>query len=248
MNYINKGGINMFLSASTTVNLSSIIGAVIILAILGFAVWYRFKTHPSKGDKRAAEEFLNGLADNIYAIMTKIINDTDLTKYKNINELESDILKQIYDQAYAYIESQLKKASEDDILSALVLKVLDKDTIYSFIDKMINDKNIKSTISNIWGANEIAKNSNRVEAEDKELSDKYSDQSQYVEDLDVNELPPVEAKEPTKEETEALNPPKDEEEDYNPDDVSMEIVDDIVFTDKQGRKRSKKTGRYVKDN
>lgn len=241
----------LLLNANTTsINLQTIIGGIIILAVIVFAIWFRLKTHPSKADKQAAEDFLNGLADNIYKMITKIINEIDLSKYDSLENLESDILKKIYDSVFDYIQSQLAEAANEDILSALVLKVLDKDTIYKFIDKLINNKDVNGQLTNLWDSNKIKEQSSDIENEDKELTEEYSDQTKYADKIDDKEnlqdsLPPAEEPVLTQEELNSINPQKDEEEEYNPNDISMEIVEDDTYIDKRGRRRSKKTGRYV---
>ena len=225
--------------------LLTLIGGVIVLALIIIAIVIRMKNNPSAADKEAAKKFLEGLEDTFYKKMLDIITNIDFTKYDSVGTMEANIICDIYDTIWDYIQDKTKDLAREDILTALIVKVLDKEFVNDFIDNLVVKYKINDKLEEAWNNNFKTKSNEAVE-EDKILQDKFKDPDQYIEDSTTSDLPPVEKTEPTAEELSKLNPPKDEEEEYDPKDESMEIVDDDTYIDDKGRKRNKTTGRFVK--
>ena len=223
----------------------TLVGGVIILILIIIAIVIRLKTHPSEADKDAAKKFLEGLEKTFYNKMLEIVTNIDFTKYDSISTMEANILCDIYDTIWDYVQNKTKDLANEDILTALVVKVLDKQFVYDFIDTLIAKYKINEVIEEAWNKNFKDKSDEAVE-EDKALQDKFKDQSEYVENSSDKDLEPAKTITPTEEELSKLNPPRDEEEEYNPDDESMELVDEDTYIDDKGRKRSKLTGRFAK--
>lgn len=228
----------------TNDTLLTVIGGIIILFFVIFSIVYRLKTKPSAVDKQKAEEFLEGLSGAIYKKMIDIVNNVDINKYESLMDFEANVIADIHVSIKEYIQEKLEENLENDFLSALTLKVIDEDFIKSFIDKVIYINNINTTIESRYStkSEELVES---IEEEEKELNDKFSS-DEYNEDFDTNDLPPASNQEPTAEELAALNPPKEEDDGiYNEDDISVEEIEDDTYIDTRGRRRSKKTGRYV---
>ena len=225
--------------------LLTLIGGVIVLALIIIAIVIRMKNNPSAADKEAAKKFLEGLEDTFYKKMLDIITNINFTKYDSVGTMEANIICDIYDTIWDYIQDKTKDLVKEDILTALIVKVLDKEFVNDFIDNLVVKYKINDKLEEAWNNNFKTKSNEAVE-EDKILQDKFKDSDQYIENSTTSDLPPVEKTEPTAEELSKLNPPKDEEEEYDPEDESMEIVDDDTYIDDKGRKRNKTTGRFVK--
>ena len=232
-----------------SITLSTAIGAIIILAFILLAIFIQFKFKKSTESKNDALDFLNGLADTFYEKMLEIISNIDISKYSSLEEAEADIIAQVYDCIWNYVNETLK--NEKDIISISVLKIVDKDFVIKFINSLMEIKNISGRIENLWTTNQIETAKSVFEdsvKEDEEKQKQFSDSSKYNDTFDESDLNPVSNTEIDKKELEKLNPPKDEEEDYNPEtDESVEVIpeEESFFFDKNGRKRDKSTGRFV---
>lgn len=232
-----------------SITLSTAIGAIIILAFILLAIFIQFKFKKSTKSKNDALDFLNGLADTFYEKMLEIISNIDLSKYSSLEEAEADIITQVYDCIWDYVNETLK--DEKNIISISVLKIINKDFVIKFINSLMETKNLSEQIKNLWVTNQIETAKSVFEdsvKEDEEKQKQFSDSSKYNDTFDESDLDPVSNTEIDEKELEKLNPPKDEEEDYNPEtDESVEVIpeEESFFFDKNGRKRDKSTGRFV---
>lgn len=228
-------------------DLMTIIGGIVILIMIIIAIVIRMKNQPSSFDKEAANNFLEGLSNVFYKKMMEIINNIDFSLYNSLEELETSVLSDIYATIWSYVETELSKAVENDILTAMVLKVLNKDFIDKFIDKIINNASISEKVENAWNAHVIETTKETIEEECKKVEYKFSDEKAFYSECNKSDLPPAEENEVPEEELKKLNPQKDVEEvEYDPEtDDSVEVIEDDITTDANGRKRSKSTGRYI---
>ena len=238
----------MLLSGSSIVPVA---GGIIIVLAIGAAVFIRMKKSPSSSDKKAAEDFIKGLSDTFYKTMIDIVNNADPKKFDNIEAFETDILEKIYNDIYEYTKAKLEEAAESDIISAMVLKVIDKDYIIKFVDSVFNNGNIESIIKDVWAKNFEEKVSEMEEVQDIAIGHDvdgneiiYSG-SDYNENFDEkNDLPLAEDEDIDQEALRKVIPPSDDEEPVYNEDTSED--ESLFFFDKNGRKRDKKTGRYTK--
>lgn len=225
--------------------LLTVIGGIIILALISIALVVRFKTKPSTFDKEAAENFLKGLSDNIYDEIIHIVNDFDLSEFDSIEGFEAHVLFNIYDAAWEYISDELEEAAKTDILTAMALKVLNREFVEKFIDKLVEKYDISEKITQVWNRNFEEKVAAELVAKDEQLQLEFASDS-YVEENGENHLVAAVEVVPTEEELSVLNPPTEEEKEYNPEeDSSVEVIEEETFIDSRGRRRSRKTGRYV---
>lgn len=259
-------------------NLVTIIGGIIVLVFLIAAIVYRMKTKPSLYDKNQATEFLNGMADAFYYKMLSIVTNIDFNKYESLADLEADVISQIYDTVWVYAEEKMREAAEQDIITAMVLKALDKDRVLEFIDGLVKDKGVIEEVENLWAVNKLENNSEEMLEDDAALQEQFADSSQYCETSNDEDLAPVEEVE---DESVAyrcncgaiqgkinvgfacaacssacqaikidIKPQVDDEPGFDPsiEDPSIEVVDSEesdIYEDKNGRLRSKSTGRFV---
>jgi hypothetical protein len=213
-------------------NLTAIIGGLIIIVCILIAILIRLRNKSEDDAKVEAKEFLEGLSTVFYNKMIDIITNFDISKYSIIEEFEVDILNQIYDTLWDYTNETMKKQAEDDIITALVLKVIDRETVIEFIDQMLlKDENvgIKNYVTSRWSE----RFQNNVENLPEDDTKQFEDQNQYIEnDGEKNLIPADEAELSAEEiaEKEAaealLNPQTDEVEVYSDDDASVEPIDD----------------------
>lgn len=226
--------------------LLTIIGGLIVLFFIIVAIIIRFKTKPSAYDKESAQNFLLGLGDSIYEKMVEIVSNFDVSSYSSIEEFEVDVLGVIYDDIWDYVTECLEENSKNDILSAMAVKVLNKDYVIKFIDHIAEECDLENKISDIW-FNVFKSKTEGIEDVDNTLPDDLANQKNYIENVTENDLVPAQEVVPTEEELASLNPPSDDEKDYDPEnDSSVEIIEeDDTYLDSRGRKRSRTTGRYV---
>lgn len=227
--------------------LFTIIGAILLVICVIVAIVIRGKSNkPTVADKITAKEFLEGLSEVFYNKMLEIVNTVDIAKFDSIEELEVTLLSDIYDACWSYTSDQLTEHAQEDILTAMVLRVIDKDFVTKFVDELINNKDINRMISEIWDGKFKVISEEAVE-EDNKLIEEFSNAEEYVEEFNEEVLEEAKEVVPTEEEIAELKPQLEVDEvEYDPEtDSSVEVVEDDVYIDENGRKRSKSTGRFV---
>lgn len=235
--------------------LLTVIGGIIVVALIVAAIVIRFKNNPTAYDKELAKNFIEGLGDTIYKKIVNIINNIDFSIYESLAELEVDILTQIYDEIWVYVEGQLEEAAKDDVLTALAIKVINKEYVDKFIDGIMEQFAVNDTLSTSWD-DHMEKMVGDIEKEDERIQDEYNDPEQYNESFENEDLPLAEEVVPTDEEISSLslNPPSEEAEVYEDGDESVEVLEeteevvaaeDNFLVDEHGRKHDKETGRYI---
>jgi hypothetical protein len=233
---------------------------ICLLAII--AIFVILTSIKRTGNKKEAEEFLQGLSDRIRDIILEIIRTFDPSEIKDISEdtivkIETAILEKIYNVCWGYVKDKVENElnKNPDFFTQAVLALLEnKDFVEKFIQDIINGDGyygelIHSKAENIKKV--VIENQNeQIEKVDKELEKEFSDQDKYFEEVTEDDLSVGEFKEePTEEELSKLNPQVDEPEDLDPEnDPSVELINDDIYFDKSGRARSKKTGKWTKLN
>ena len=203
--------------------LLTVIGGLIILGLLIISIVTTKKKQQSNDSKENAKEFLNGLSDVLQRKMIEIINDFDFKLYNSLEESEAAILLQIYEALWDYVSAELEEVSKNDILSALALKVLNKDFVYDFISKLINEYKISENIENLW-LKKVENINENAEKEDKQLQNEFDNPELYNEEVNSSDLPLAEVVE---DETSEETIQDDSEKEYNPEtDNSVELVED----------------------
>lgn len=218
-----------------------IIALIVIVAII---IILDKKFIPSKADKQKARDFLVSLKDTIHAVMLKAISEFNFSTYTGTDDIEIDMIGDIFIAIKDCIEIEAYNTKND--LKPLVIKALESPLLIDdFIMTMIDEYKIKDVIYDTVN-NYIQSKNIEIESEDKKLEEQFSSDDYNEEEMEV--LPEAVKEEVPEEELKKLNPPSDEEEAYNANDSSMELVNEDIFYDKNGRARSKTTGKYVKLN
>lgn len=164
-------------------NTQEILGLIIIVACFGIALYYWATKVRKERSKEEALAFLDGLSETIYKEMIEIIKDFDMSKYTSLTDLETDLINDIYDKIYIYIKSVIDYNIEkngETIISALALKVLDKQFIIDFIEKCIIHNNIHDVISSQFLSRNIEEKSDNMLKNDESLQSEFSDDAKYV--------------------------------------------------------------------
>ena len=225
--------------------------AKLILSITLFAIVFIYFIYKSKNsNSKKAETFIDGLYDVLKEEMLSIItniNPQDFTTFDDFRELA---VSSIYTKLKEY-KLDIVEKEKDPLLNIAVIKIIENESfIEKSIEQIINNFNIDERLDAIWNK-KIEKESDSIKEEDKKLQKDFSDESKYVESVDISKLPDANIEEPTQEELDKLNPQidiSDSDVEYDPEnDESVELIEDDTFIDSNGRKRSKSTGRFVKE-
>ena len=206
-------------------SLVTIIGAVIIAAIIIFCIYLYTKLGKDKKYIKAANQFLEGIQGKLLATINDIIDNYDFNTKKSLEEIETEILTKIYDNVWDYILETMNK-SENKLIQ-LASKIITKEFVIDHLNKLIEEIGIKNTISSRYAAQNIKSNSEAVIEADKKLQEEFAKED-YIEDADNIELPPAEKEQLTEEEASKLNPPTDEVV-YSDDDTSVEVVEKKII-------------------
>lgn len=177
-------------------SLEVLIGGIVIAAIVIAAIVIRIRKSKDIDGKEEAKKFLEELEDLIYTMVINIVNSFDITKYETIEDMESAILNEIYTEIWNFVEAKLEKAAQEDLLSAIALKFLNKEFVYEFIQKILDQYKIMENLDEQYKANAIMESEAEILEEDAKLAEQFSDTNAY----NVDELSHQEISETYKEE------------------------------------------------
>jgi hypothetical protein len=219
-----------------------------IIVVGGITAAYFIKKSIDKKNTKVAKEFLDKRSDTIYAKMlnrlSESFNETDtdnLIQYRT--SVTESLIKDIYDYIYSEVVlyTSLSKGAKK--------KILNKDFLSNHVINIIQDSNLNDIITDKWSSmfeekvEELSKEEDVAKGIDVDGNEIVFEGDDYAEDFDVKDLPEAEPEEIDMEEMSKVIPPSES------DEITYveELVDDEeTFIDKKGRKRSKKTGRFVK--
>lgn len=206
-------------------SLPAIIGAIVLVLLVAIVVAINIANN---SNKEKAKEFLQGLSDQIVAAALNIIEGFDPKKYKTVEEFETAILDVIYSNIYDYVTHEIANAEYTDVITKAIVSKLSKDMVISFIDQLIQDKNLYEIIEGEFAIPTIE--SGEMEKEDEALAKEFSNEEDYVENVDENPVDwDMELTEEEKEQIANLNPQIEDEKEYVPEeDDSIEYVEDEV--------------------
>ena len=171
LNFININGYK--------VSLISIKFIILISIIVIISTWFLLR--PSEDKMKIAEDYLyNKLATCILQIAivnlsmdisSKIIAINMIDNYKDYEDI---IIKNIKEDSIAFTKASIKYSIDNDGLSPLVSRLINKDNIYKLVDIIINKNDIKNKIINSYKMitdeyiDEYTREANSI----KELADK----------------------------------------------------------------------------
>ena len=198
-----------------------IIGGVILVLIAAAVVFFTLR----KKNSKAAMEFIEGLSNAILEIILTTIAEAvpDKDQHQTLADFEAALIQNIYNTVWDYVAKKAEESQDIDAITKTVFKLIKKEQVVAFIDKLFEDNNIFTKMEDQYAvrANEI---SAKAEEEDATLEKEYSNQEDYVEVSKEEDLEPAREEEHTPEEIAALNPERDEEEEFDMEDVSQEII------------------------
>lgn len=172
-----------------TPSLEVIIGGVIIVICVLIAIYVRIRKSKDIDGKEEAKKFLEDLGNLIYTQIINIVNTFDITKYKTIEDMESDILNTIFSEVWNFVEAKLEQAAKEDLLSAVALKFLNKEFVYEFIQKILDQYKIMENLDEQYKANAISLMESDLLKEDKELAKQFSNTEEYnVDEISHKEI------------------------------------------------------------
>ena len=218
-----------------------------IIVVGGITAAYLIKKSIDKKNTKVAKEFLDKRSDTIYVKMlnrlSENFNETDidnLIQYRA--SVTESLIKDIYDYIYSEVVlyTTLSKGAKK--------KILDKDFLSNHVRNIIQDSNLNDIITDKWSSmfkekvEELSKEEDVAKGIDVDGNEIIFEGDDYAEDFDTKDLEAAEPEEIDMEEMSKVIPPSES------DEVTYveELADEETFIDKKGRKRSKKTGRFVK--
>lgn len=213
-----------------------VLAGIVILGIIVASVALGIK---KTKNSEAVEDFFNGLVEELIEVAKNTIKNFDPKDYDSLEEFETVVLKDIYDNCWDYVTEAAQKAFADNIIVKAVFENIDKDKVINFIDAVVMGK--VNSIADIYAYAKIE--GSNIVAEDKTIEEQFSSE-EYYEEVSVEDLAPAEEEVHTEEEIAALNPQKDEEEEISLEDESVEIIEEdedvspiLKKTDKNGKVR-----------
>ena len=220
----------------------SLVVFIILIGLISFSIYIKRR---AKG-KEIAKIFLEGLRDNIYNNMLKVIKKFKYNNYDNLVGIETAVIKEMISSSVEYVQNEI---IESPTLTRFAINFLyTTDTIENFVKIVVNSIDVSKNIEKQLGDKyeEFVKN---TIAEEEKYTEEFKNNNYYESDEDVK-LEYTENRELTEEEKEEiknLNPQTDEEESFNKDDDSMEVIDESkYYIDSRGRVHDKSTGKFVK--
>ena len=223
--------------------------AIIILVVtISFIIAMR----RSKGEDEA-NEFIEGLAEEMVKIAMSIIQGFDPSKYDTIEEFEASCLSEIYTKMWEFVSTEAREKLEEGSLLKLAFTYINADTVIKILDKLFAEAGVFNAVENRYAEYNL-ENKQEVPTEVYQETEYYEDAESSEEDLANQEesvpvaeaaaqtLAAIQDTEPVEQE---IIPPREEEEAFNVEDESMELLPDdnapksqiIVSTDKNGKDR-----------
>lgn len=218
---------------SVTLTFGTIAG-IILLIILGVTVYIGLK---KSGDEKAVENFINGLTDTIFDIVLETIGDVRPEDHLTFESFRDTVINNVYAAVWDYVSYTAEEAVEVNQLTKAVFQLIDEQTVVNFTNSLLETKNLRQSIQDIYGSHKIRELID--DTEDEQLQEEYSDQTKYVENISDIELAPAEERSIPDEELSKIIPPVENEDEFiDLDDESVEIIVDrkeiIKAQDKDG--------------
>lgn len=211
-----------------------LIGGFILLVILIIAVVFGLK---KLTDEKAADKFINDLAEKIFSIVMETIKDESPTKFDEFDDFSNAVIKNVYNAVWDFVSYTAQEELVEDQITKAVFKLLDKQKVVDFLNALFEKKEIDQVIKDAYGSYKIQEMID--DPEDKKLQDEYSDQSLYVENINEFEQPKATKVQIPPEELAKINPPSDDENEVlDLEDDTVELIVDkkeiIKAKDKNG--------------
>ena len=205
---------------TTASTVGTICGVVVLLALLVY-VYMRTKSNQKAESK--LNEFFDGLADTFKKIIIEDIERVDLSNFHSIEMLQIEMLNKLYDELWDYTMGCMTKLhSTDDVLYAVVKKVISKDKLMAYVTIIYESAPVQEKLASILEAAFKKSNESLLEEEEKRTAEAANYEAGLVDCKPVPELDPTCASG----NEDGLNPQKDEGEPLSTEDESVEVLEE----------------------
>lgn len=218
------------------------------ILIGGIITVYSIKESINNKNTKIAKEFIKRRSDNIYSKMiNKLSNNFNESNADNLLQYKANIKEELIKDIYDYIYSETVLYT--NLSKGAKKKILDKDFLSEYVNNIIEESDINNIITNKWSSmfekkvEELSKEEDIAKGVDIDGNEIIFEGDDYNEDFDIKDLEAVEPDEIDMDEMSKIIPPSESEEITYKEEL---IDEEETFLDKKGRKRSKKTGRFVK--
>lgn len=167
---------------------------ILTILVVGFAIYFILRPTPEK--TKTAQDFLSKLSTQIMAIIIANIeyrvDGFDGTIELSFDDFKKKLIDTIYEEAWSFVETTLKKAVEDKKLDGLTAKYIKKESVESLVNLVLSRDNIQIKFKDAFD-NMITKFNEQVEKENAE-AEKFAQEceNQPEEDGDLADTSEVE--------------------------------------------------------
>lgn len=188
-----------------------------ILAILVIGLALYFIIRPTEEKTKSAQEFLNGLATQVMAIiLTNIeyrLDGFDGTIEMSFDDFKNKIVDAIYEDAWNFVEDTVKKAVEEGKLNNISAKYIKRESVESLVKLILSRDNIQIKFKEAF--DKLIEKYNTQALKEEEQDRKFAEECEKA-PLDI------EVETPSTEEVEAFVS-DDAPLDYKPEDIEESV-------------------------
>ena len=188
---------------------------ILVLLVVGLAIYFIIR--PTEEKTKSAQEFLNGLATQVMAIiLTNIdyrLDGFDGTIEMSFDDFKNKIVDAIYDDAWNFVEDAVKKAVEEGKLNNISAKYIKRESVESLVKLILSRDNIQMKFKQAF--DKLIETYNNQALKEEEEDRKFAEECEKApldEDIET----------PSTEEVEAFIP-TDAPTDYNPEDIEETV-------------------------
>lgn len=218
---------NVLLSTTSAETITSFVVGVVIIALMIFFI-YRKYTFIEK-DRVLLDQFLNSIQDIAKKHIIEAIENFDFNNIKGtFGELQAEFVQGMYDDIWDLCVAEIDKLKgNDDILYALLKKVITKEKINDYVITLYSDETIQEKLSEIYNT-ALKDKFNEIEEEDKKLEQEaiIYDMGEVSDKSHVKKLDP--SKVPGAEEEEIIPPVEEESDVVSKDDPTIEVISEDI--------------------
>lgn len=162
---------------------------VLVVILIGIGLYFYF-SKPTEAQKTEIHQFLATVTDSILQIALVSIEYIEVNSEKkitlDIDEFRADIVKEIYDDVWDYVQITLSKDIENEKISKILSKFITKDNVEELVNSIIESNNIYEKIEDIYNslANKVISDMIEEDKKAAEEAEKYEN-----EELDTTSEP-----------------------------------------------------------
>lgn len=204
------------------------IGAIVVLVlVIGFILYRKFKANPEKG-KEEALKFLESIESDFEDIIISYLDKIDISNFDNLMEVEKEIIDALVDILWQKAITELDDQVSDKFTRVLIKKYLTREFVEQFINTVFEKARVQKVYTAKYNDAILAANKEAILLEagitekNKEIEDNVPIDFREVEDIDPSAIIDSDGNIIKKE----INPQTDEEpEELDTTDNSIEIIE-----------------------